>query len=342
MRTRPSSPASRLSVSTAERRARRCLELRAATADEKAAGYIGALEGDIPYSSDSALLSKRGRPRPFVEQIAPDAFKRSLAEDKDIMGFAGHTDDPLAAFARVGENLHFTTSASGLHYRALIPDTQAGRDLLALVEKKIIRGTSFEFEVRGEAGERWEQRDSGTDLRIITEARLLAVNPVAWPAYPESELSVSLRDRGNSPAGESRGAWIGNSYVEGYGHHGDPLAGPDLAFCLGAIAIEMSRLQDAQAYLRALPAGEHAARAQAIVTAAAAALAELIDWLAANGATPSAEGTALAERARAAVAEVRGAPNHSPADHHLTAMADRERRLRLLQLGSRQPQKPSA
>lgn len=183
-----------------ECRARRGIELRAASEEEKKAGFIYALDGFIPYNSDSAELRDRGlnRGQPFVERIAPDAFKRSLGEDKDIMGFAGHTDELLSAFARIGENLTITTDERGMSWRALAPDTEACRSLRSLIEQKVVRGTSFEFSVKGE-GEKWEKRD-GKDVRTITEARLYTVNPVAFPAYPESELTVSMRSRfGDAP-----------------------------------------------------------------------------------------------------------------------------------------------
>jgi HK97 family phage prohead protease len=172
-----------------EFRARMGIELRAATAEEKAKGYIGALCGEIPFNTDSAPLSERGvnRGQPFIEQIAPDAFKLSRSEDGDVMGFAGHTQDPLSAFARMGENLVITEDEKSLRYRALVPDTAAGRDLITLTEKKIIRGTSFEFSLRS-GGEKWSKRGD-VDVRTVTDAQLFTVNPVAFPAYPGSELT---------------------------------------------------------------------------------------------------------------------------------------------------------
>ena len=59
------------------------------------------------------------------------------------------------------------------------------------MERKIIRGASFEFSVR-EGGDKWEKRGN-QDVRTVTDARLYTVNPVAFPAYPDSELTVSLR-----------------------------------------------------------------------------------------------------------------------------------------------------
>ncbi len=273
-----------------ELRARASLEKRSLTDAEKAAGYIGALTGVIPFNSDSVTLSKRGRAKPFVEQIAPDAFKRSLKEDKDIMANAGHTDDPLCALGLIGENLTVTTNATELRWEALVPDTQAGKDLMSLVDKRIIRGTSFEFEVRGEAGEKWERRDDRLDQRTILDARLIAFNPVTWPAYLDSSLTVEMRRR------EGRDSYF--STDAGY----DPSVSADVAFAIECLGSELCELCDTLEYLRDNPAGALADYAREEAADAAEDITMLTAWLAANGAIIPGD---LATRATAKAAEAR-------------------------------------
>jgi len=289
----------RLSDHAREIRARASIERRDVTEAEKTAGYIAALEGEIPFNADSVILSKRGRARPFVEQIAPDAFKRSITEDKDIMAFAGHTEDTLNAFAKIGENLTITTDGKAMRYRALVPDTRAGSDLIKLVDKKIITGTSFEFEVRDQAGEKWEKRDDRIDQRTILDARLLAVNPVAWPAYTDSSLTVELRRRGVEGESEDRGSYY---RPDGIVDYWDPTVTPDTKFAGNALNRATYALTDALEYLRAAPAGLLADYAKAEVAAAAANAKTLIDWLAANG---TAVNPAIAARAAEKLAEAR-------------------------------------
>lgn len=298
-----------------EFRARQGISIRAVTDDEKTAGYICALEGQIPYNSDSAELRDRSlnSGRPFIETLAPDCFKRSLSEDKDIMGFAGHTEDPLSAFARIGENLTITTDERGMSWKALVPDTQAGRDLRSLVERKIIKGTSFEFNVRGE-GQKWEKRGD-QDVRIITDARLYTVNPVAFPAYPESELTVSLRSRGAN----RRDSYFGTNASY------DPTAGPDVVYAIESLGAEVCELCDALEYLRENPAGAHVAYATGEATDAAEAITALTDWLKTNGAAVPAD---LADRAKNKTAEARAlvAPKDSTQEQKKADDADREMR----------------
>jgi HK97 family phage prohead protease len=314
-----------------EQRARQGgIELRQVTTEEKAAGYIGALVGEIPFESDSQELRDRSvnKGQPFIERLAPDAFKRSLAEDRDQMGFAGHTDDPLAAFARVGENMTITATDRGLSWRALIPDTQAGRDIVTLADKKIIRGTSFEFNTDA-GGDTWEKRD-GKDVRTITSARLYTVNPVAFPAYPGSELTA---ERSLIRKAKRRGYYLPDS--EDY-TYGDATITCDTAFAMASLELELCELECCLEYLRCAGAagGTLADYARAEVTESTAAVKMLVDFLAAHGAeinqTPA--GNAMLDRAKANLTEARAAAT-PPSDHADT----RERRRRPLSVSPVSP-----
>lgn len=289
-------------MNTRELRARQGgIELRQVTDQEKAAGYIGALVGEIPYNQDSQELRDRSlnRGQPFIERIAPDAFKRSLEEDKDQMAFAGHTDDPLSAFARFGENLTIETNDRGMTWRALIPDTQAGRDMVTLADKKIIRGTSFEFNLNS-GGDTWEKRD-GKDVRTVTSARLYTVNPVAFPAYPGSELTA---ERSLERKAKRRGLY---AYTDA---EYDSSMTCDAQYAADALCDELDELADAMDYLRCIQDPETSATgalkdyAERELKESAAAVAELTAWLAANGTAVNPD---LVERAKAKVAEVRSA-----------------------------------
>lgn len=165
--------------------------MRDISAEEKSAGYIGAIEGFIPYDSDSREM-RDGKGQRFVERMAPGVFARSLAESVHaVFADVGHND--AATFARRGINLTLTDGVAGLGYRALVPDTSVGRDLLTNVRLGIIDGTSFEFELRTvdgkRAGEEWAKRDA-LAVRTIKEAVLHRVNPVTEPAYLETTLAA--------------------------------------------------------------------------------------------------------------------------------------------------------
>jgi HK97 family phage prohead protease len=285
------------------------VETRALTAEEKAAGYIGALRGIIPLNTDSVELRDRmlNGGRPFVERIAPKAFDGA----ENVMGMAGHSDATLNAFARQGVNLTIEETANELRYEALIPDTSTGRDLLQLADKKILRGTSFEFE-RG-AQDKWEKRDDGTAIRTVTRGKLVTVNPVIWPAYDDSELTVSMRSRAR------RDAYFGCNAEY------DPTASADVAYAIESLGAEVCELCDALEYLRENPAGAHVAYAQAEVADAQKSIQALSEWLAANGAMVP---EALAGRAKEKTEEARAALSTNHSD------SDRERRYRIITLSS--------
>ena len=297
-----------------ELRAYRNIEKRALSDTEKADGYIGALRGMIPYNSDSHKLSKRGRNNKFIEQIAPGAFDKSLSQNKEIMLMAGHTDNPLSGIARIGENLSVKTDERGMSWEALVPDTAAGRDLVSLVDKGIITGTSFEFDVTN-GGESWSKRDASTDERIITEARLHAINPVTWPAYADSGLTVEMRKRD-----------IRTSYFSTDIEY-DPTASPDVAFAVEALGEEVTCLEEALEYLRETPDGAFAAYNKEEVTSCAKEIMFFTEWLTKNGAKVD---PAMQEKTDSMMSEGRSlvAPKED------FSKADRDRRFRILNLGS--------
>ena len=168
------------------------VEFREVTAEQKAAGFIGIIEGFIPYESDSRELRMNTGKR-FVERLSRGTFTKSLADaGQDVFADVGHND--AATFARRGVNLDVAETDTGLGYRALIPDTTTGRDLQTNVRLGIIDGTSFEFELRGDGeSEAWAKRGD-VNVRTIKDAILHRVNPVTVPAYPETTLNARSVD----------------------------------------------------------------------------------------------------------------------------------------------------
>lgn len=158
------------------------LERRAA-AEVRAAGR--RLEG---YAATFATPARIGG---FTETIAPGAFRASLAGKGDVLALVDH--DPGRLLARTSSgSLRLAEDARGLHFSLDVPDTQLGRDVLALAERRDLGGMSFSFRVKEEA---WPARDR-RELRAV---ELLEVSVVhAWPAY--AATSVEARMRGASAA----------------------------------------------------------------------------------------------------------------------------------------------
>jgi HK97 family phage prohead protease len=125
----------------------------------------------------AARFGAEARIGDFVETIAPGAFAASLTAQRDILALVDHDMTRVLARTRSG-TLKLAEDASGLAFEICVPDTQPGRDVLALAERGDLGGMSFGFMVPA-GGERWSGKRrtlSAIDLREISVVS-------AWPAY---------------------------------------------------------------------------------------------------------------------------------------------------------------
>ena len=154
------------------------LERRAA-AELRAAGR--KLEG---YAAVFNTVAKIGS---FNETIQPGAFRASLAGRGDVLALVDH--DPGRLLARTSSGtLRLEEDARGLRFSLDVPDTQLGRDILALAERRDLGGMSFGFRVRDEA---WP----ATDRRELRAVELIEVSVVhGWPAYSATAVEARMRE----------------------------------------------------------------------------------------------------------------------------------------------------
>jgi len=162
------------------------IEQRKAPADtayrsaSMAAGEEMVLEG---YAALFNVEADIGR---FREMIAPGAFDEVMEDDVRLL--LNHEGAPLAR--TINNTLQLSTDDTGLHYRATLVNTQAGRDLYEMVKRGDITQSSFGFTIK-------EQETDGEGLHIVTKVgRLLDVSPVTYPAYKQS--TVHARSAGAS------------------------------------------------------------------------------------------------------------------------------------------------
>jgi len=125
----------------------------------------------------------------FTEVIAPGAFAGSLRAGADILALADH--DPTRVLGRtMSKTLRLAEDSRGLAFEIDLPDTQAGRDVLALAERGDLGGMSFGFTATD------ERRDG--DRRILRAVDLFEVSVVsAWPAYPETTVQARWKPVGH-------------------------------------------------------------------------------------------------------------------------------------------------
>lgn len=122
----------------------------------------------------------------FTEVIKPGAFVRAI-EVNDILALADHDPNRLLARTR-SRTLRLSEDAKGLAFHLDLPDTQTGRDVLALAERGDLGGMSFGFNVRN-GGETWEGR-----TRTLVNIDLREISVVsAFPAYDGTVINARSR-----------------------------------------------------------------------------------------------------------------------------------------------------
>lgn len=111
----------------------------------------------------------------FIETIAKGAFSSSLGAGKDILALVDHDASRVLARTKSG-TLRLSEDNRGLAFDLDVPDTQAGRDVLALAARGDLGGMSFGFTAVE------ENRDG--DRRELRAIDLMEISVVlAWPAY---------------------------------------------------------------------------------------------------------------------------------------------------------------
>lgn len=137
----------------------------------------------------AARFNEPSEPLPFVERIAPGAFKRSLNARNDIKLLWNHDSSSVLGSTRAG-TLRLAEDELGLRVEADLPDTQAGRDAKVLIQRGDVTGFSFGFTVPAN-GDSWNS--DGTE-RTLKSVRLLEVSTgVAFPAYPTTNGTAQVR-----------------------------------------------------------------------------------------------------------------------------------------------------
>ncbi len=139
-------------------------------------------------SGYAALFGVEAKLGPIVETIAPGAFREALTAKRDIVALQDHDAHKLLGRTS-SSTLRLSEDAKGLAFDLDLPDTQAGRDVLALAERGDVGGMSFGFRPRPN-GETWVG-----ERRTLTSIDLVEVSVVsAFPAYPETGDTISARN----------------------------------------------------------------------------------------------------------------------------------------------------
>lgn len=135
----------------------------------------------------AALFGTEARIGTFTETIRAGAFSKSLDEKRDVLALVDHDPSRVLARTRSG-TLRLTQDTRGLGFALDVPDTQAGRDVLALAERGDLGGMSFGFQVPA-GGDVW--RGEARDLVAVDLFEISVVQ--AFPAYDGTTVNARAK-----------------------------------------------------------------------------------------------------------------------------------------------------
>jgi len=143
-----------------------------------------AEDGTMRLRGYAAVFNEASVPLPFIETIAPGAFRKTLSETPDVRLLINHEGLPLARTKN--GTLTLTEDDRGLYMDAQIADTTEGRDLYKLVERGDIDQMSFAFRVIR------QKYNEDRSQRTLTEVSLADgdVSVVTYPAYPTTSVEA--------------------------------------------------------------------------------------------------------------------------------------------------------
>ena len=159
------------------------IELRAATDGKK------MITGEaIVYERESLPIHGM-----YIEIIKRGALNE--ADMSKVIARTNHDNGQILGTSWSG-TLRLMDTASALRYEVDIPNTTAGRDTEALMERGDIAGSSFAF-ISDERSEKWIDRSEQGMLPILEVHKIKSlhdVSPVLTPAYPDAKSALRSFD----------------------------------------------------------------------------------------------------------------------------------------------------
>ncbi|PEI73435.1 HK97 family phage prohead protease [Bacillus wiedmannii] len=127
--------------------------------------------------------------RRFKEQFKRGAFTDSLTQD-DQLALWSHDYSQVLGRTKNG-TLRLFEDEIGLRFELDLADTTLGDDTYKTIKRGDVDGVSFGFQM---VKEEWDESDPDNVVRSVTKAKLVEISPVAFPAYPDSQVSARSHD----------------------------------------------------------------------------------------------------------------------------------------------------
>lgn len=129
----------------------------------------------------------------FRERIERGAFAGTLNDD--VRALWNHNPDYVLGRTKAG-TLGLAEDSHGLRVQIDPPNTQVGRDAVESIRRGDVDQMSFMFDVLDDT---WDKDEDGQVIRTLRKVKLYEVSPVAFPAYPSTEISARA---GDGPLGD--------------------------------------------------------------------------------------------------------------------------------------------
>lgn len=141
-------------------------------------------DGTMRLAGYAAVFNEASLPLPFIERIAPGAFRKTLSETPDVRLLVNHEGLPMARTKN--GTMTLSEDETGLYFEASLADTTEARDLYTLVERGDLDQMSFAFRV---IRQNWNKARTE---RTLSEVSLSDgdVSIVTYPAYPATSVEA--------------------------------------------------------------------------------------------------------------------------------------------------------
>lgn len=164
---------------------RRCFRLDEELRIVEKEGEPAVIRGlAVPYDQESEDLGG------YVEVIRKGAFSESIRSDRDMRADVEH-DTRTKLGRRSKGTLAFSEDGRGVWAEITIPNTTTGKDALEEVRNGLLDAMSITF-LREPISAKFEEKDSVV-YRTITKGVLTGVTLTAFPAYPQTADTLTLR-----------------------------------------------------------------------------------------------------------------------------------------------------
>ena len=173
------------------------LEIRATEGEDSKRTITGAIKYDTESSEMRDWFGDT-----FVEVIDKEAFKDSIAS-RNVVALWSHDPSQVLGNTKSG-TLRLTNTGTELRFELDIPDTSVGNDAWELIKRGDVDGVSFGMRVTKDKWTSEKRDDKRIYKRLILNAELYEISPVAFPAYPANE--VAARSLEEFKASEKRAA----------------------------------------------------------------------------------------------------------------------------------------